>query len=86
MKKYIKVLLIISGCLVLSGGIMLSAGVALGGRPGFVITRDGVRSEDKEGDFIEKEEEDLRNITSLDLKSWSGNIEIVVSDKFKVDY
>ena len=50
MKKYIKVLLIISGCLVLSGGIMLSAGVALGGRPGFVITRDGVRSEDKEGD------------------------------------
>ncbi|WP_148408977.1 DUF4097 family beta strand repeat-containing protein [Murimonas intestini] len=86
MKKYIKVLLIISGCLVLSGGIMLSAGVALGGRPGFVITRDGVRSEDKEGDFIEKEEEDLRNITSLDLKSWSGNIEIVESDKFKVEY
>lgn len=86
MKKYKKVLLIISGCLVLAGGIMMTAGVALGGRPGFVITRNGIRSEEKEGNFIEKEEENLKDISSLDLKSWAGDIEIVESDKLKVEY
>lgn len=86
MKTYKKVLLITSGCLILAGGVMMTAGIALGGRTGFIITSEGIQADEKEGTFIEKQETDLKNITSIDLENWAGDIRFEEGSELKIEY
>ena len=86
MKKYKKILLIASAALIVGGGIISVAGLALGGRPGFVITRKGIKTpDDTKGEFIE-DSKSLKDIKNLDIDFADGKIQILQGEEFRIEY
>lgn len=85
MKKYQKGLLIAAGCLTIAGGIIMVTGLALGGRLGFQISQNGIKTAADKGNFIEKKEV-LKDIKNIDISSYDGQITIAQGNELSLEY
>jgi len=87
MKRYQKILLVISACLIVVGGVMSVAGLALGGSPSFIITEKGIQTPEDvaEGKFVEKKLP-LKDVSSMEIQWVDGDIEFVEGESFHVEY
>lgn len=94
MRKIIKSTLIAAGICVVSGMALLAAGTALGGRPGFYISRNGLytsQEQNKKMGYVgtaSQERKEVGEINNFYLDADYNNIAVIPSgdDKYYIEY
>lgn len=82
-----KLWLIFSGLCIILGIIVLTAGRCMGGRPGFYVDRKGIHlSGDAEKEEAFKNSMTLDRFESAEIETDYADVEIILSDRFHVDY